>query len=664
MSLRRKGLCLVPALLGCWSLKPGDAVPDGGRVDVMDARPGDAPDAPDARTLDVVDAAVSSDIPDVGTDARDVPLMDVGTDARDVPLMDVGTDARDVPLMDVGTDARDVPPTDLGESPRDASDGSVFIPTDLRPLWPPGLSTVTTNRPTLRWTGPVEGIELVLCADRACDTSRRVYPISGNSFTIPSAAPLEPRVYYWFLRTGRGSALTPVWQFRVAGGNLRRAEGAFGTSCRDMDNDGYWDIALGAPGPRNASSRGRAYVLFGSSVDTAGLLPVDNPDATNGRAFGWDVAWGDFNGDLRADLAVSSFDSVQLPLGTVGVFQSAGRTFATTPQTLRCPDCASGEFFATRVAAGDVNGDGLDDLFVAKPGRAGGERIYVWLGRSFGLQDAHSLTVASPRAGAIAFGTSVTVAGDLDGDGYGDLVVGAVCDEGGDGSAVCTPSAAGGFHIYFGGENWRTTAPRPLSIYGAVNGRLGREVVPAGDVNEDGYADLLVTGTNGLDANTTGVVHIFYGRPRGEWGTSLAREVTRSYAPAQALGASAAAVDVDNDGRVDLLAGAPGPESALSLPGVHVAWLQTTAGRFETVAVTNVLSGTATRIGYRMSAAGDLNGDGLGDLVVTAPGTLSSAMSTGTAYVWLGRSGSFVRPPSRTIVGTDPNGWLGRGISP
>jgi hypothetical protein len=214
-------------------------------------------------------------------------------------------------------------------------------------------------------------------------------------------------------------------------------------------------------------------------LDRSCASPIDAPVFVSGTSYAPTA-------DLPADVAIDATD-VDDGIGTHSVYVYLGSStgLASVPAVELRGGGNSG--FGTSVAsAGDVNGDGYADLIVGAPtastaedGSAG--NAFVYLGGPDGL-DSEPATKLYP-SGNEDFGISVASAGDVNGDGYADVVVGA--------------DAYGRAYIYLGSAVGLAATPATILrgspiVSGTSDGGFGSLVVNVGDVNGDGYADLIV----------------------------------------------------------------------------------------------------------------------------------------------------------------------------
>ena len=185
------------------------------------------------------------------------------------------------------------------------------------------------------------------------------------------------------------------------------------------------------------------------------------------------------------------------------MYQGGPGGLATAPTTTLTGPAGSWYFGYSVATAGDVNGDGYADVLVGAriDGDTSGQAL-LYLGGASGLATPAATTLTGEEQDSY-FGESVAPAGDVNGDGYADVVVGAW------GYA----SQTGRAYVYLGGASGLAT-PAATTLTGVAAGdRFGYSVAPAGDVNGDGYADVVV-GAWG-DSSNTGRAYVYLGGASG-----------------------------------------------------------------------------------------------------------------------------------------------------
>jgi hypothetical protein len=453
------------------------------------------------------------------------------------------------------------------------------VPRLIAPL---STATVTRQRPTLRWKLP-EGVtqaHVEIYRDRAA--SMRVVEFDGGAESGQPPVDLPPGVVFWRVRargTNGSEVTTPTWQFTVphrsaasdtswgstpdvngdgvadvvvasndrpklyvyhspvagsavtptaiietiADVNVVRPNLA---TAGDVNGDGWGDVVVQVGGPRD---NGAAAVLLGGSsgLDRGRvvlfLTPSDVFRTTGG---------GDLNRDGFADIMVWSPNRLDVFLGgPAGPRPNPSATITLPSDT----DVFGG---AARFV-GDTDGDGFEDAVVGVPNRERGS-VYVYRGSPHGLLPIPVTTLAEPLP-ASGFGSAVG-AGDLNGDGHPDLVVGAPSVDDGRGRVF----------VYYGGASGFSTTPsltlappeRPFR-----GGAFGYPVEVVGDLNGDGFEELVVS------AIPSEELYVFAGRPTGLDSAPAVTVPEPSGMTTNFGNALAGARDMNGDGISDFLVG-------------------------------------------------------------------------------------------------------------
>lgn len=422
----------------------------------------------------------------------------------------------------------------------------------------------------------------------------------------------------------------------------------------DINGDGFDDFMVGAPSDdNNGSSSGTVRVFSGFDGSTLYSFDGDNAGDTLGSSV---AGGGDVNGDGVPDIiAGASFSNTNgTQRGYARVYSGADGSIVYT-----FLGEAAGDRFGTSVASiGDINADGLGDLIIGAPlnDTNGSDSGAVRVFRSIALPgsptscpgdatgdgqvDLADLNAILSRFGTSCppetvvvqapytthfitrgnsafsdFGNSVSACGDVNGDGFDDFIVGARSDD-------TNGTGSGSARVYSG---------RDGTVLYTVNGEseldfCGESVSGAGDVNADGFDDFVV-GVPFEDALgfQSGSVFVYSGLD----GSLLQRRNGRE---GDNLGTSVGGVgDINGDGFADFIVGMPGEDDNGTRSG----------------AATVVLGNTNSGYGYRgdsandifgesVSGAGDVNGDGVPDFIIGAPGSFGSG--AGYARVYSGDS--------------------------
>ncbi len=408
---------------------------------------------------------------------------------------------------------------------------------------------------------------------------------------------------------------------------------------------------------------GATYPLTVDPTLSDGLaLTALNPEAN--AYFGVSVAGaGDVNGDGYGDVIVGADNDGNTGSAFVYLGTSTGIDRSTEVR-LRASDGSNSDHFGQSVAgAGDVDGDGYDDVIVGAwydddNGTNAGS-AYVYLGGVDGVQQAtERKLLASDGAADDGYGHSVAGAGDVNGDGYHDVVIGAYkSDAGGSDSGsvyVYLGSAAG---IDLGTEVEVTASDHDMSD------NFGRSVAGAGDTNADGYDDIIVGAHNEDDQDwDAGAAYVFLGSGVGVDSATELKLTASDGAEGDWFGRSVAgAGDVDGDGYGDVVIGA----QRFNDRGALYVYLGGSGGLDPATEVLIVASDAwyYDSFGGAVSGAGDVNDDGYDDIVVGAELDSDLGYAAGSSYVYLGSAAGIDAATEEELFASDPGQDYRFGVS-
>lgn len=451
------------------------------------------------------------------------------------------------------------------------------------------------------------------------------------------------------------------------------------------DYDNYVEIKPATP-PQDAPN---GWYSFYADLVTLELLhrPIKqhgNIDSQTeaGDRFGERLATGDFNGDGFEDIVAGIPEDSHLTgdlellsaVGGVSVMYGGGLlSFGYKIQFLSRYDAAvpgkpiAGERFGESVAAGDFNGDGFSDLAIGIShadfsGFTDAGEVMVLYGTENGLDTTNVSTYRQGIDGLAGTAESndlfgkVLVADDFDGDGFYDLAVGAPGEGVKPNWYTSSRPNAGVVHLIYGSSGGLTTSndvswtQQSSAIAGtAETGDEFGGSLFSGDFNGDGNADLVI-GVPGEGLGSTsnaGLITVLFGSPSGVSGSGRINKTVESsgtHVPGvnDQFGLMATAIDINGDGRDELVVSAPGRDvEGNDSAGVVYFYTYDVANSeldetlvFDRVSMSGVGSSqTNERFGHSLQSI-DYNGDGYLDLAVGAPGkSIDALVAVGEVYL-------------------------------
>lgn len=519
-----------------------------------------------------------------------------------------------------------------------------------RPVSPVSVSHVTTKRPPLAWALPAgtTGARVELCADRACGRVVASFDAKGTSGA--PGADLPAGAVFWRLRgmngASVGSSTSATWELVVPATSAPTAS-TWGLE-PDGNGDGFGDLVVGDSDAFTATSH--AYVHAGSRKGPA-LAPTSvlSAPAPTVHYAGSIACAGDVDGDGFPELLVGS-------PGEDGVYVYAGGPGGWAEPPAAMLQGPTGSAFGTSVAGvGDVDGDGYGDVVIGSPNTpmtaaspVQGSAT-VLLGGAHGLSMGHAAPLGFAGIGnEEGVGNFVAGAGDTNGDGLGDVVVYA-------GIGSRDPQV---LLVYLGQRSGFGAMPSlELQYQAASSNWMGNANLLAGvgDVTGDGYPDVAMASCSPPNAGSeVDHVSLFFGGPGGP-ALVPSRLVTTDVSAMNHFGTSLAGGDFDGDGATDLAV------AILAYGSTSLAAQTYRDASGSPALATSITTSDPTLVFEREVAVLDVDGDGRDDLVVGFPSRQPAVMTAdgggavGAVEVHRGMPGGVSVAPSFTLPAPDPS---------
>lgn len=436
---------------------------------------------------------------------------------------------------------------------------------------------------------------------------------------------------------GRSGAFTSIpgnWHYES---NLNDSHIGYGLATGDINGDGKSDLIAGGLNDGILGSNGSANIFYGTSTGLPAAPNFQTSGVSNENLGVNSNIGGDVNGDGFDEVLVPAYnysDGGYAGGGQIIVYYGSISGVSLANKWTYDGNAASLYLGTPASCAGDVNGDGYDDILVSAYGYSNGEAgegaVYCFYGSSTGLPASPNIILEGNQSNA-GFGTATSGAGDLNGDGYDDIAIAAINYDNGS-------VDEGAVFIYLGSPTGLHSTPDKMLEINTSYAQFGAQISNGGDINMDGYSDLLV-GSKYYDSNH-GRADIYYGKPTGiaatpDW--TYLGEIFGGF-----FGTAVEIVgDVNDDNYNDVAISQSG--NVYLFYGNGIGLINTYNELYFNPFIDN------NSFGWDISRGGDINIDGIDDLVVSCPSFSNIDTAEGGLFAYYGFAGGCDAPISIAV---------------